>query len=114
MKSGKNMVRIGAKAGAALGAVAFLVFGIIPGVYFGSYGTLILMDHLFVGPLQATAMVRVATALGILTGIACVGSVTITVGAILGTVIGYVTDAFTTATKEEMLSEEAQTEAKAK
>ncbi len=69
MKARKDMVRMGTKVGAVLGAIAFLVFGIIPGFYFGSYGTLVLLNHLFGGPLQATALVRIATAFGILIGI---------------------------------------------
>lgn len=89
MKARKEMVRMGTKIGAVLGAVAFLVFGIIPGFYFGSYGTLVLLNHLFGGPLQATVLVRVATAAGILVGIVCVASVSIVVGAIFGTAVGY-------------------------
>jgi len=114
MKAGKDMVRVGSKVGAALGAVAFLVCGIIPGLYFGSYGTLILLDHLFGGPLQATAQVQVATALGILIGIVALGSVTVTVGSILGTVVGYATEAFTASSREELRSEKPPTETKAK
>lgn len=93
------------KVGAAVGAIAFLVFGVIPGFYFGSYGTLILLSHLFGGPLQATALARIATAFGILIGIACVGSVTIIVGAIFGTVIGYEIEALTGAARKEVPSE---------
>ena len=89
MKARKEMVRMGTKVGAALGMIAFLVFGIMPGFYFGSYGTLVLLNHLFGGPLQATVLVRIATAAGILVGIVCVASVSIVVGAVLGTVIGY-------------------------
>ncbi|MCL4475854.1 MAG: hypothetical protein M1508_06475 [Nitrospirae bacterium] len=114
MKARKDMVRMGTKVGAVLGAIAFLVFGIIPGFYFGSYGTLVLLNHLFGGPLQATALVRIATAFGILIGIICVGSVTIIVGAIFGTVIGYAMEALTSAVRKEIPSEKAPTETKAK
>jgi hypothetical protein len=99
------MVRMATKVGAAMGAIAFLVFGLVPGVYFGSYGTLILLRHLFGGPLQATSLVRVATAFGILIGLACVGSVTIIVSAIFGTVIGYAIEALTRASRKEAPSE---------
>jgi len=34
-----NTMKVGTKIGAGLGVLAFLVFGIIPGFYFGSYGT---------------------------------------------------------------------------
>ena len=114
MKARKDMVRMGTKVGAVLGAIAFLVFGIIPGFYFGSYGTLVLLNHLFGGPLQATALVRIATAFGILIGIICVGSVTIIVGAIFGTVIGYAMEALTSVVRKEIPSEKAPTETKAK
>lgn len=95
MKARKEMVRMGTKLGAVLGGIAFLVFGIIPGFYFGSYGTLVLLNHLFGGPLQATVLVRIATAVGILVGISCVASVSIVVGAIFGTVLGYALEAVT-------------------
>ncbi len=89
MKARKEMVRMGTKVGGVLGAIAFLVFGVVPGFYFGSYGTLVLMNHLFGGPLEATVLVRVATAAGILVGIVCMASVSIVVGAIFGTGLGY-------------------------
>ena len=95
MKARKEMVRMGTKVGGVLGAIAFLVFGIVPGFYFGSYGILVLMSKLFGGPLEATVLVRLATAAGILVGIVCVASVTIVVGAIFGTVVGYALEAMT-------------------
>jgi hypothetical protein len=112
MKARKDMVRMGTKLGAVLGGMAFLAFGIIPGFYFGSYGTLVLLNHLFGGPLEATALVRIVTAFGILIGITCVGSVTIIVGAICGTVIGYAIEAVTNTTRKEMPAEKAPTETK--
>ena len=93
MKARKDMVRMGTKVGAAFGVIAFLVLGIIPGFYFGSYGTLVLLNHLFGGPLEATVLVRVAIGGGIILGIACVASVSIVVGAILGTIVGYASEA---------------------
>jgi hypothetical protein len=114
MKARKDMIRMGTKIGALLGGIVFLVFGIIPGFYFGSYGTLVLLNNLFGGPLEATAMVRIATAFGILIGIVCVGSVTIIVGAIFGTVMGYVVEALTTASKKEISAGKSPEETKAK
>jgi hypothetical protein len=102
MKARRDMVRVGTKIGAVLGGIVFLAYGIIPGFYFGSYGTLVILNHLFGGPLEATAWVRVVTAFGILVGITCVGSVTLIVGAIFGTVIGYAIEAVTNAKKGEM------------
>lgn len=107
MKAKTEILRMGTKVGAVLGGIVFLAFGIIPGFYFGSYGTLVLLNHLFGGPLQATALVRIATAFGILIGITCVGSVTIVVGAIFGTMIGYALEAVTNAAKKEVPSEDS-------
>jgi hypothetical protein len=42
----KRTMKIGTKIGAALGVIGFLVFGIVPGFYFGSYGVVVLLSHL--------------------------------------------------------------------
>ncbi len=105
MKARKEMVRMGTKVGGVLGAIAFLVFGIVPGFYFGSYGTLVLINHLFGGPLEATVLVRVATAAGILVGIVCMASVSIVVGAIFGTAVGYISEAVTSPAKAKAPAE---------
>jgi hypothetical protein len=112
MKARKEMVRMGTKVGGALGAVAFLVFGIVPGFYFGSYGILVLMSKLFGGPLEATVLVRLATAAGILVGIVCVASVTIVVGAIFGTAAGYLLEALSSSAREKAPSETAEVKAR--
>ena len=39
-------VKAGMKIGATVGGLGFLVFGIMPGFYFGSFGTLILLQKL--------------------------------------------------------------------
>ncbi len=93
MKARKEMVRMGTKVGGVLGGIAFLAFGIVPGFYFGSYGTLVLLSKLFGGPMEASVLVRVAVAMGVLVGITCIASVTIVVGAIFGTAVGYLTEA---------------------
>jgi hypothetical protein len=111
MKARKDMVRMGTKVGAAFGAIGFLAVGLIPGFYFGSYGTLVLLNHLFGGPLEATVLVRVALALGIILGIACVASVSIVVGAVLGTIAGYASEAVTNAVSAKP-EEHAHAEAK--
>jgi hypothetical protein len=113
MKARKEMVRMGTKVGGVLGGIAFLVFGIIPGFYFGSYGTLVLMNHMFGEALQATVLVRAAAAVGALVGITCIASVSIVVGAIFGTAVGYATEALTSATKEKITAGNALAETKA-
>jgi hypothetical protein len=111
MKARKEMVRMGTKVGAVLGGIAFLAFGIVPGFYFGSYGILVLMNHLFGGPLQATVLVRIAVAAGALVGITCIASVTIVVGAIFGTAVGYLTEALTRTAGEKAPAEKAHVKA---
>lgn len=96
MKARKETIRMGTKIGAALGGIAFLIFGLIPGFYFGSYGTLVVLKHLMGGPVEPTVLVRMAVAVGILLGIVCIASVSIVVGAIFGTGIGYAVEAVRT------------------
>ncbi len=86
-------MKAGTKIGAALGAVVFLVFGVMPGFYFGSYGTLVLLSHLAGGPVEATTIVRMITVVGILLGLFCIGAVSIVLGSVFGTALGYVVDA---------------------
>lgn len=95
MKARKEMVRMGTKIGATLGGVAFLAFGLIPGFYFGSYGALVVLKHLMGGPVEPTVIVRMMVAVGIMLGIVCIASVSIVVGSIAGTVLGYIVEAIT-------------------
>ncbi|MBI5026623.1 MAG: hypothetical protein HZC12_07880 [Nitrospirae bacterium] len=92
MKARKDIIAMGTKIGAVFGGLAFLFFGIIPGFYFGSYGTLVLLNKLFGGPVEPTVLVRTVMAAGIILGIACVASLSLVVGAIIGTVTGYITE----------------------
>ena len=95
MKARKEMVRMGTKIGAALAGIAFLIFGLIPGFYFGSYGTLVVLKHLLGGAVEPTVLVRMIVAIGIILGVVCIGSVTIIVGSIIGTALGYLIEAVT-------------------
>lgn len=83
-------IKTGTKIGATIGGLVFLVFGIMPGFYFGSYGTLILLQKLMGGTVEPTLFVRAAVVMGILVGILCVAAVSIVVGGLLGTAMGYV------------------------
>jgi hypothetical protein len=85
-----EMVKTGMKIGATVGGLAFLIFGIMPGFYFGSYGTLILLQKVLGGPVDPTLIVRAAVVVGIMVGIVCVATVSIVVGGLLGTAMGYV------------------------
>lgn len=88
----RNTMKVGTKIGAGIGVLAFLVFGIVPGFYFGSYGTLILLSHLAGGAVEPTTIVRMLTVVGIMLGIFCVGAVNIVLGSVFGTAMGYVVD----------------------
>ncbi|HCC68916.1 MAG TPA: hypothetical protein DEP99_03415 [Nitrospiraceae bacterium] len=92
MKARKDIIAMGTKIGAAFGGLAFLFFGIIPGFYYGRYGTLVLLNNLFDGPVEPTVLVRIVVAAGIIIGIASVASLSLVVGAIIGTIIGYITE----------------------
>ena len=85
-------VKAGMKIGATVGGVLFAVFGIMPGFYFGSFGTLILLQKLM-GTVEPTLFVRAAVVGGILIGIACAATVSLVVGGLVGTVLGYVVSA---------------------
>lgn len=111
MKARKEMVRMGTKIGATLGGIAFLIFGLIPGYWFGSYGTLVVLKHLMGGPVEPTVLVRMVVAVGILLGIVCIASVSIVVGSILGTGLGYLVEAVTSPVE---VKEAAEATAKAK
>ena len=91
-ESRTSTMKVGTKIGAGIGVLAFLVFGIVPGFYFGSYGTLMLLSHLAGGPVEPTTIVRMLTVTGIMLGIFCVGAVSIVLGAVFGTAMGYVVD----------------------
>ena len=82
-------MKAGTKIGATIGGLLFLIFGIVPGFYFGSYGTLIVLQNLMGGSVEPTLFVRAAIVIGIMMGIACIAAVSIVVGGILGTALGY-------------------------
>ncbi len=98
-------MKTGMKIGATIGGLAFIVFGIMPGFYFGSYGTLILLQKLMGGTVEPTLVVRAAVVIGIMVGIACAAAVSIVVGGLLGTFLGYVVSA-PAAVRERQAAEE--------
>jgi len=86
-------VKTGMKIGAVVGGVLFLVFGVMAGFYFGSYGTLIILQKLMGGTVEPTLFVRVAIVMGIGVGIAATAAVSIVVGGLAGTVMGFIVSA---------------------
>jgi hypothetical protein len=91
----KEMVSMGTKIGAAIGGLAFLIFGLLPGFYFGGYGSLIVLQNLIGGPIEPTVLVRMFVAVGIFLGIASIAFVSIVIGSIIGTAFGYVVEVLT-------------------
>jgi hypothetical protein len=89
----KRTMKVGTKIGAALGAIVFLVFGIMPGFYFGSYGALVLMSRLAGGPVEPTTIVRMVTVIGVLLGLFCGAAVSIVLGSVFGTALAWAVDA---------------------
>ncbi len=100
-------VKAGMKIGATVGGLVFLVFGIMPGFYFGSYGTLILLQKLMGGTVEPTLFVRAAIVMGIVVGIACAAAVSLVVGGLLGTAIGYVVSAPSSMREKQAAAEKA-------
>jgi hypothetical protein len=98
-------VKAGMKIGAAVGGLVFLVFGIMPGFYFGSYGTLILLQKLMAGTVEPTLFVRAAVVMGIVVGIACAAAVSIVVGGLLGTAMGFIVSAPAAVREKQAASE---------
>ncbi len=100
-------VKAGMKIGATVGGLVFVVFGIMPGFYFGSYGTLILLQKLMGGTVEPTLFVRAAIVMGIVVGIACAAAVSIVVGGLLGTAMGYIVSAPAASREKQTASEKA-------
>jgi hypothetical protein len=100
-----DTVKTGMKIGATMGGLVFLVFGIVPGFYFGSYGTLILLQKLMGGSVEPTLFARAAIVMGIVVGIACAAAVSLVVGGLLGTALGYVVSAPSAVREKQAVAE---------
>jgi hypothetical protein len=99
--------RTGMKIGATAGGLVFMVFGIMPGFYFGSYGTLILLQKLMGGAVEPTLFVKAAVVMGIVVGIACAAAVSIVVGGVLGTAMGYLVSMPAAMKEQQSVAEKA-------
>lgn len=82
----------GRKIGGVAGLIFFLIFGIVPGYYFGSYGVMVTLHHLMGGHVEENILVKLFLAVGIALGVFCIGAVTIVLGSVAGVTIGYITD----------------------
>ena len=81
-------IKTGMKIGAVVGGVLFLAFGVMAGFYFGSYGTLFILQKLMGGTVEPTLFVRAAVVVGIGVGIAASATVHIITGGLIGTALG--------------------------
>jgi len=84
--------KAGMRIGALVGGLVFAVLGIVPGFYFGSFGTLILLQKLM-GVVEPTLFVRAAVVCGSLIGIAAAAVVSLTIGGLAGMALGYIVSA---------------------
>ncbi len=90
-----EVIKTSMKVGAVLGGLVFLIFGIVPGFHFGGTGTVMLLSKLTGGPLEFTLFVRAIVVLGILVGIFCLGTLSIVLGSVFGTLSGVLISALT-------------------
>jgi len=88
----KAVLTRGRNLGALLGSIVFVIFGIIPAFYFGSYGTLVLISDLTGGPVEAGVLVRITIVAGIALAVLCACAVCIVAGSVLGTAIAWLVD----------------------
>ena len=88
----KKTLNVGRKIGAIIGAIVWAVFGIVPGFYFGSAATVILLSHLAGGPVEPGVIVRMLIVAGTVLGLFCTAAVSVVLGAVGGTVLAYVAD----------------------
>ena len=100
-------VKTGMKICATVGGLVFLVFGIMPGFYFGSYGTLILLQKLSGGAVEPSLIVRALIVMGIVVGITCAAAVCLVVGGLMGTAMGYVVSAPSAMKEKQAAAEKA-------
>lgn len=106
----KKALMTGRKMGAIAGGIMFVLFGIVPGFYFGSFATLSMMSHLM-GPLEPSIIVRAILVVGVAVGLFCVAALSIVVGALTGTTLAFIAESITGAVAKPA-ADEAHGEAK--
>ncbi len=82
-----DKLRLGVRWGALGGLFLFFFFGLIPGFYFGSYTTLVILTRLSGVPVEPTPLVRVIIIIGSALGILSMASLFVVVGSLTGLVI---------------------------
>ena len=94
----------GMKIGATVGGLVFAVLGIVPGLSFGAFGALILLQKLMGSGVEPTLFVRAAIVMGSLVGLVCAATVSLVVGGLLGTAMGYIVSAPTAMREQQQVS----------
>lgn len=80
----RQAVTDGRKRGAVIGVILFLMAGLGPGIWLGSYAALMLLAHLTGGTAVPGGLTNAAIAAGVLTGAVCAGAISITGGSLAG------------------------------
>ena len=84
----RNNNALPTKIGAGIGFIAFLVFGAIPGLFYGGAMGLVMNAALFGVPVEPVVLTRVITGGGMVLGLGAALSLFLVVGAVVGTATG--------------------------
>lgn len=108
----EKSLRVGTKIGALAGGILFLIFGLIPSFYIGSFGTVTLMAMLSGGPIHPGLIERSLIVIGTMTVLLVAAGGSIIAGALGGTVLAYVSEGLTSLGRAKGAATEAKTRAK--
>lgn len=89
-----NTLSAGAKIGTITGAILFLFFGLLPGIYFGGTSAVVLISSITDGPVEPGVLSKAAIVFGVLIGSFGALAVFLVAGALIGTLLGYLADTF--------------------
>lgn len=93
-------VKAGVKIGASVGVILWFLFGILAGTHFGGYSTIILINKLF-GSVEPTLIIRALVVMGMVVGVATIGSLCLVVGGLLGAFFGWIVSPVMKPAKQE-------------
>ncbi|MEJ2183209.1 MAG: hypothetical protein P8Y66_06775 [Nitrospirota bacterium] len=106
-----STLKAGRRVGAVVGGIIFVLLGIVPGLYFGSYATVVLLSHLTGGPIETGILTRALIASGIILGLFCTAALSIVAGSLAGMVLALAGDALTSTLWPRRKQRESQTAA---
>ena len=101
--------RVGSYIGSALGFVAWLVFGAIPGMLYGGYTGLLMAGILFGMPVESSWAAKILVGGGILLGLVASLFFFLAMSALAGAVIGFIPVAWKLRAPVEATAEQAGT-----